>query len=104
MISNALYAMDGRGTLTVRTRRDGDAMVRVEICDDGPGIPQHILGRIFDPFFTTKPVGSGSGLGLDLAWRVVVNRHRGHITVQSEPGDTRFIVCLPLDAPAPDPG
>jgi signal transduction histidine kinase len=104
LISNALYAMDGHGTLTVRTLRDGDAMVRVEICDDGPGIPQHILGRIFDPFFTTKPVGSGSGLGLDLAWRVVVNRHHGHITVQSEPGDTRFIVCLPLEAPAPDPG
>ncbi|GAA1656973.1 histidine kinase [Mycolicibacterium murale] len=101
LIDNALYAMNGRGTLTVRTRREGDAMIRVEICDDGPGIPVDIIDRIFNPFFTTKPVGEGPGLGLDLAWRIVVDRHGGHISVQSVPGDTRFIVCLPLEAPAP---
>lgn len=101
LIDNALYAMNGRGTLTVRTRREGDSMIRVEICDDGPGIPDDIIGRIFTPFFTTKPVGEGPGLGLDLAWRIVVDRHRGHISVDSTPGDTRFIVCLPLEAPAP---
>lgn len=101
LIDNALYAMNGHGTLTVRTRREGDAMIRVEICDDGPGIPDDIRDRIFNPFFTTKPVGEGPGLGLDLVWRVIVDRHRGHISVQSTPGDTRFIVCLPLEAPAP---
>lgn len=101
LIDNALYAMNGRGTLTVRTRREGKSMIRVEICDDGPGIPNDIIDRIFNPFFTTKPVGEGPGLGLDLAWRIVVDRHRGHISVHSTPGDTRFIVCLPLEAPAP---
>lgn len=101
LIDNALYAMNGRGTLTVRTRREGEAMIRVEICDDGPGIPHDIIDRIFNPFFTTKPVGQGPGLGLDLVWRIVVDRHRGHISVRSMPGDTRFIVCLPLEAPAP---
>ncbi|ORA56847.1 histidine kinase [Mycolicibacterium chubuense] len=101
LIDNALHAMRGRGTLTVRTRRERDSMIRVEICDDGPGIPEEILGRIFDPFFTTKPVGEGPGLGLDLARRIVVDRHRGRISVQSAPGDTRFIVCLPLEAPGP---
>lgn len=101
LIDNALYAMNGHGTLTVRTRREGDSMIRVEICDDGPGISDDLIGRIFNPFFTTKPVGEGPGLGLDLAWRIVVDRHRGHISVQSTPGDTRFIVCLPLEAPAP---
>ena len=101
LIDNALYAMNGRGTLTVRTRREGESMIRVEICDDGPGIAPDIIDRIFNPFFTTKPVGEGPGLGLDLAWRIVVDRHRGHISVHSTPGDTRFIVCLPLQAPAP---
>jgi signal transduction histidine kinase len=76
-------------------------MIRVEICDDGPGIPEDIIGRIFTPFFTTKPFGDGTGLGLDLAWRIVVEKHGGNIAVQSEPGDTRFIVCLPLVAPSP---
>ncbi|WP_374158388.1 ATP-binding protein [Mycobacterium sp. G7A2] len=101
LIDNAVYAMNGRGTLTVRTRREGDSMIRVEVCDDGPGIPDDIATRIFDPFFTTKPVGEGPGLGLDLARRIVVDRHRGNICVQSKPGDTRFIVCLPLEAPSP---
>ena len=76
-------------------------MIRVEICDDGPGIPEDIVDRIFTPFFTTKPVGEGTGLGLDLAWRIVVEKHAGNMAVQSKPGDTRFIVYLPLAAPAP---
>ena len=101
IIDNAIDAMGGEGTLTVRTRADGEDRLRVEICDDGPGIPAEIIGRVFDPFFTTKPVGSGSGLGLDLAWDIVVNQHRGHIEVQSAPGDTRVTVCLPRHAPAP---
>ncbi|MCG7596094.1 ATP-binding protein [Mycobacterium sp. PSTR-4-N] len=101
IVDNAIDAMNGSGTLTVRTRAEGADRIRVEISDDGPGIPAEIIGRVFDPFFTTKPVGSGSGLGLDLAWDIVVNQHRGHIEVQSAPGDTRVTVCLPRYAPAP---
>jgi signal transduction histidine kinase len=101
MIDNAILAMGGSGTLTVRTTRENEGMVRVEICDDGPGIPDDIIGRIFNPFFTTKPFGEGSGLGLDLARRIVVEKHHGDIWVKSEPGSTRFIVLLPLEAPAP---
>jgi signal transduction histidine kinase len=101
IIDNAIQAMNGHGTLTIRTARENDQMIRVEICDDGPGIPEDIIDRIFTPFFTTKPFGEGTGLGLDLAWRIVVEKHGGNISVQSRPGDTRFIVCLPLVAPAP---
>lgn len=101
LIQNAIQAMGGRGTLTVRTMRDSDERVRVEICDDGPGIPADIVDRIFTPFFTTKPVGEGTGLGLDLARRIIVEKHHGDLRVESVPGDTRFIVCLPLQAPAP---
>jgi signal transduction histidine kinase len=95
LIDNAVQAMDGHGTLTVRTRLDGDR-VRVEIGDTGPGIPESLRQRIFEPFFTTKPIGQGTGLGLDISYRIVVGRHGGDLTVESEPGDTRFIVCLPL--------
>ena len=102
IIDNAIQAMGGSGTLTVRTMRDGDDMVRVEICDDGPGIPEDVIERIFTPFFTTKPFGEGTGLGLDLAWRIVVEKHHGNLRVESKPGDTRFIIALPLAAPAPE--
>ena len=102
IIDNAIQAMDGSGTLTVRTMHEGDGMVRVEICDDGPGIPKDIVDRIFNPFFTTKPFGEGTGLGLDLARRIVVEKHHGDLRVESEPGHTRFIVLLPLEAPAPE--
>ena len=71
----------------------------VEIADTGPGIPADIQGRIFEQFFTTKPVGAGTGLGLDISWRIVVNKHHGDLRVESEPGDTRFQVRLPLTAP-----
>lgn len=102
IIDNAVQAMDGHGTLTLRTCRETDEMIRVEICDDGPGIPAEDISRIFTPFFTTKPFGQGTGLGLDLAWRIVVEKHHGDLRVQSKPGDTRFIVLLPLQAPAPE--
>jgi signal transduction histidine kinase len=95
LIDNAVQAMDGHGTLTVRTSMDGD-QVRVEIGDTGPGIPERLRQRIFEPFFTTKPVGQGTGLGLDISYRIVVGRHGGDLTVESRPGDTRFIVRLPL--------
>jgi signal transduction histidine kinase len=95
IIDNAIDAMGGSGTLTVRTGR-ADECVFVEIGDTGPGIPQEVRQRIFEPFFTTKPVGRGTGLGLDVSYRVVVTRHRGNISVTSEPGDTRFRVLLPI--------
>ena len=95
LIDNALDAMGGQGTLTVRTSSDGECLT-VEIADTGPGIPPEIQGRIFEQFFTTKPVGEGTGLGLDISWRIVVNKHHGDLTVLSVPGDTRFRVRLPL--------
>jgi signal transduction histidine kinase len=98
LIENARDAMDGSGTLTIRTRRDGDCAV-VEFEDTGPGIAPEIKNRIFEPFFTTKPVGSGTGLGLDVSFRVVVNRHHGDLRVESEPGRTVFRVSLPLTEP-----
>jgi signal transduction histidine kinase len=95
LIDNAVQAMNGHGTLTIRTSMDGDRL-RVEIGDTGPGVPEKLRQRIFEPFFTTKPVGQGTGLGLDISYRIVVGRHGGDLTVESQPGDTRFIVRLPL--------
>jgi signal transduction histidine kinase len=95
LIDNAVQAMDGHGKLTIRTYQEDDK-VRVEIRDTGPGVPKEIRHRIFEPFFTTKPVGQGTGLGLDISYRIVVTRHGGDLSVKSEPGDTRFLVCLPL--------
>jgi signal transduction histidine kinase len=100
LIDNAAQAMAGQGTLTIRTARD-EGCVLVEIGDTGPGIPPDVQQRIFEPFFTTKPVGKGTGLGLDIAWRIVVNKHHGDIRVESVPGDTRFQVRLPIQ---PEPG
>jgi signal transduction histidine kinase len=99
LIHNALDAMQGTGTLTLRTARDGDRAL-VEIGDTGPGVPEELRRRVFEPFFTTKPVGQGTGLGLDVSWRIVVNRHGGDLRVESRPGDTRFQVRLPLEEPA----
>jgi signal transduction histidine kinase len=95
LIDNAVAAMPDGGTLTVRTARDGERLV-VEIADTGVGIPESVRPRIFEPFFTTKPVGEGTGLGLDISYRIVVNKHHGDIRVTSQPGDTRFRVLLPL--------
>ncbi|MEU6548144.1 ATP-binding protein [Streptomyces sp. NPDC046859] len=98
LVDNAVSAIGstgGEGTLTVRTARENDRLL-VEFRDTGVGIPAEIRERIFDPFFTTKPVGEGTGLGLDISWRIVVDKHHGSIKVESEPGDTRFQVLLPL--------
>jgi signal transduction histidine kinase len=102
IIDNAVSAMNGTGTLTVRTARDND-QVLVEFGDTGPGIPDEIRDRIFEPFFTTKPVGEGTGLGLDISYRIVVNKHHGDLRVESVPGDTRFQVRLPVQAPPRQP-
>jgi signal transduction histidine kinase len=101
IIDNAIAAMrDAGGTLTIRTCREGESMIRVEICDTGPGVPDDVREHIFEPFFTTKPFGEGTGLGLDLAFNIVVKNHRGDLRVESVPGDTRFIVLLPLEVAA----
>jgi signal transduction histidine kinase len=68
----------------------------VEIRDTGPGIPAELRQRVFEPFFTTRPVGHGTGLGLDVSWRIVVTRHGGDLRVTSTPGNTRFQVLLAL--------
>lgn len=102
LIDNAVYAMEGRGTLTIGTRHADDCAV-VVIADTGPGIPPDVQGRIFEPFFTTKPVGEGTGLGLDISFRIVVNKHGGDIRVESRPGDTRFTVWLPLTRSESEP-
>ncbi|MFD0887138.1 ATP-binding protein [Streptosporangium algeriense] len=96
LVHNALDAMAGEGTLTVRTRLEHGTTALVEICDTGPGVPEHLRERIFEPFFTTKAVGEGTGLGLDISYRIVAGRHGGDLRVESVPGDTRFQVRLPL--------
>ncbi|MGN9838196.1 ATP-binding protein [Nonomuraea sp. H19] len=100
LIHNALDAMGESGTLTIRTAHDEDEAI-VEIGDTGPGVPEAIKERIFEPFFTTKSVGQGTGLGLDISYRIVAGRHGGEIKVRSVPGDTWFEVRLPLREPNP---
>ncbi|MCF0092614.1 ATP-binding protein [Micromonospora sp. MH99] len=95
LIDNALGAMGEKGVLTVRTGRVGE-LLAVEITDTGPGIPPEVRPRIFEPFFTTKPVGAGTGLGLDISYRIVVKKHHGDIRVETEPGNTTFRVLLPI--------
>ena len=96
LIGNAVDAMGGAGTLGVATRTDGLGRVVVEIIDDGPGMPQEVQARAFDPFFTTKEVGKGTGLGLDISRRIVVERHHGEIEIDSAPGRTVLRVLLPM--------
>ena len=98
LIDNAVDAMDGHGTLTIRTRVQGDWVV-VELADTGPGMPPEVVARAFEPFFTTKDVGKGTGLGLDIARRIVVERHGGLIEIDSpaaEEKGTVMRVSLPL--------
>jgi signal transduction histidine kinase len=95
LIDNAIDALAGKGTITVKTRRDGEYAL-IAVSDDGPGIDPAIRERIFDSFTTTKDVGQGTGLGLATARRIVVDRHDGAITAESEPGRTTFLVRLPL--------
>jgi two-component system NtrC family sensor kinase len=94
LLINASHAIEGRGTIAIRTGHD-DACVWVEVQDSGRGIKPEHLSRIFEPFFTTKPVGQGTGLGLSLAYGIV-KKHDGHIEVKSELGQgTVFRVILP---------
>jgi signal transduction histidine kinase len=105
LAGNALEAMDGRGTLTVTTRRRGGREVEITFADEGPGIPTDVLPRVFDLFFTTKPPGQGTGLGLAIAQGIVVD-HGGRIEVSSRPGaGATFRVILTVGPdPAPEAG
>ncbi|MFN2221155.1 MAG: sensor histidine kinase [Candidatus Promineifilaceae bacterium] len=100
ILDNAIDALKdmppGEGLITIRTQKDSDWAI-VEIEDNGPGIPADIQSRIFEPFFTTKPPGVGTGLGLDISYNIVVNKHRGDIRLESEPGRTCFQIWLPFD-------
>ena len=97
LLMNACDAIEGKGTIRIRTGST-DGGVRLEFSDDGSGIPPDTLNRIFDPFFTTKPVGKGTGLGLSIS-HGIVERHGGTLSVESEPGrGTTFTLDLPLDA------
>jgi signal transduction histidine kinase len=97
LLDNAIDAVGETGTITITTQHDGSC-ARVDVTDDGPGIPDDIRERVFDSFFTTKDIGSGTGLGLATTRRIVVDRHNGSLTVDSEPGRTTFHVSLPLSA------
>ena len=99
LIDNAVDAMDGTGTLRVATHAEGGGVV-VEIGDTGPGMPPQVAARAFEPFYTTKEVGKGTGLGLDIARRIVVERHGGAITIDPRPGETVLRVRLPRRPPA----
>ncbi len=96
LIDNAIDATNGKGQIWIRTAQEGDRVL-VEIADDGVGIPPEIQPRIFEQFFTTKEVGKGTGLGLDIARRIVVGQHKGDIRFNSQPGETRFQVRLPIN-------
>ena len=96
LIDNAIDAMEGKGDLTIRTNSDRDT-ITVEIIDTGCGIPDGVRSRIFEPFFTTKGVGAGTGLGLDIVRRIVTQHHKGEICFESQPGDTHFLIRLPIN-------
>ena len=98
LIDNAVEAMDGKGTLRLSTRAEQDDVV-IEIGDTGRGMPPHVAARAFEPFFTTKETGNGIGLGLDIARRVVVERHGGTIVIDSRPGETVLRVRIPVRPP-----
>jgi signal transduction histidine kinase len=98
LLANAIEALGDTGTITIRTRRDGDCLV-VDIADTGPGIPPDVRSHIFEPFFTTKDVGQGTGLGLDTARRIVEDRHGGSMTFETGEHGTTFHVWVPLQPP-----
>jgi signal transduction histidine kinase len=98
LIDNAVDAMDGTGTLRIATRADGNDVV-IEIGDTGAGMSPQVAARAFEAFYTTKDVGKGTGLGLDIAQRIIVERHGGTITIDSKPAQTVLRVRIPIRQP-----
>ena len=105
MIINAAHAIkdvvgdgaDGKGKITISTHIAKDGQVEVRIKDTGTGIPVKVQNRIFDPFFTTKEIGKGSGQGLAISHSVVVDKHGGKLSFETEEGKgTTFIISLPV--------
>lgn len=96
LLDNAIDAVNGAGTISIRTQHIGDR-VQVEIEDTGKGIPDDVLPKIFDPFFTTKSIGKGTGLGLSTSYGIVVEKHKGDMSVTSKPGKTIFKVVLSVN-------
>lgn len=95
IIDNAVDAMNGKGEIGIKTHQNGE-WITVEIADNGPGMPEDIQEKIFSPFFTTKAVGKGTGLGLNISYKII-EKHSGEIKVYSKPGKTKFLVNLPID-------
>jgi signal transduction histidine kinase len=95
LIHNSIQAMDGRGKLTISVS-ENDNNIAISITDTGKGIPDDIKDRIFEPFFTTKPQGEGSGLGLDIV-RKIIEKHGGKIDFESRPGNTKFVIYIPIN-------
>ena len=99
LLVNASQAIDGKGTIRIRTRRRNDDQVEIEIEDSGVGIPPELIDKVFDAGFTTKKVGDGTGLGLAICYKIV-SAHNGRIDVTSEPSKgTSFTVSLPITRP-----
>jgi signal transduction histidine kinase len=96
IVDNAIDSIGNNGRIIIRTRKENNDYIVVEITDDGPGIPKDLQQRLFEPFFTTKGLGKGTGLGLSISYRIVTETHKGQITVSSEPGATCFQVRLPV--------
>ncbi|HAX74297.1 MAG TPA: hypothetical protein DCY88_00260 [Cyanobacteria bacterium UBA11372] len=94
LIHNAIQAMENRGTLTIDVIQE-TPLIKIGITDSGKGIPSEVMPKIFEPFFTTKPPGEGSGMGLNIA-KKIVEKHQGQITVASQPGHTKFTIYLPI--------
>ena len=100
LIDNALDAMGGVGTLRLTTRAEQEDVV-IEVGDTGPGMSPQVAARAFEAFYTTKDVGKGTGLGLDIARRIIVERHGGTIAIDSRPGETVLRVRIPARPPKP---
>ena len=100
LIDNAIDAMDGAGTLRLTTGAEGNQVV-IEVGDTGPGMPPQVAARAFEPFYTTKDVGKGTGLGLDIARRIITERHGGTIIIDSRPGETILRVRIPARPAVP---
>jgi signal transduction histidine kinase len=103
LIDNAIDAVDGRGEIRIRTRREDDQLL-VEIHDNGLGIAEDVREHLFEPFFTTKGVGKGTGLGLIISYRIVADRHHGELEFESTPGHTVFLTRLPMTRNAIESG